>query len=298
MNKVTFIFIVVLFCGKILSQNIKPNTTIPHKKGDIFQYQHSDIGYQPDTIQVSTISDSVDSSGNIYFTQKARNLDPTKSLLFFPDSAEYKIDKNNNIWLDGGLKYKLNGKTGDSWNLIEGYSYAKVRIGGISQMQIFGNLTNVIEYASYFWSSKQDSITMYVDWVTLEYGIIARIGTEEGPGRLDIIGANINGIQYGNLKTVSVRNENILPSEFTLYQNYPNPFNPSTTIKYDLPKTSHVIIKIFDCIGKEITSLINKNQLPGSYTVYFNADGLSSGVYFYQIIANDWVCTNKMLLIK
>jgi N-acetylneuraminic acid mutarotase len=89
-----------------------------------------------------------------------------------------------------------------------------------------------------------------------------------------------------------------LPKEFKLYQNYPNPFNPTTIIKYELPKTSHVVIKIYNSIGAEITTLINQTQLVGSYSVNFNAKGLSSGVYFYQIIANDWISTNKMLLIK
>jgi len=116
-------------------------------------------------------------------------------------------------------------------------------------------------------------------------------------GEDGVNGSTVYIYEYNKLDGIKT-SESIKPSKYKLYSNYPNPFNPSTTIKYDLPKTSHVIIKIFDCIGKEITSLINKNQLPGSYTVYFNADGLSSGVYFYQIIANDWVCTNKMLLIK
>ena len=92
--------------------------------------------------------------------------------------------------------------------------------------------------------------------------------------------------------------KNLLPKDFRLYQNYPNPFNPSTTVRYELPKTSHVIIKIFNSIGEEVTTLIDKSQLAGSYSVNFNAKNLSSGVYFYQIIADNWVSTNKMLLIK
>ena len=309
MNKFTFIFIVVLFCGKILSQNIKPNTTIPHKKGDIFQYQHSDIGYQPDTIQVSTISDSVDSSGNIYFTQKAINTNPTKSVVLLHDSAGYKIDQNNNVWgpglNGGGLIYKLNGKTGESWCLIEGNNYAKAKIGGIFQMQIFGHLTNVIEFDSYFWYSKQDSITMLVDLVTLEYGIIARLGTEEGPGRVDIIGADINGIQYGNLKTVSVRNENTLPNDFTLDQNYPNPFNPSTTIRFRLAKPSEISIIVYDIQGRQVAKLIDKKYYQvGSYNIVWNGSSdqnhkIASGVYFYTLfLNNDKFKTKSMILLK
>ena len=92
--------------------------------------------------------------------------------------------------------------------------------------------------------------------------------------------------------------KNLLPKDFKLYQNYPNPFNPSTTVRYELPKTSHVIIKIYNSIGEEVTTLIDKTQPAGSYSVNFNAKNLSSGVYFYQIIADNWVSTNKMLLVK
>jgi hypothetical protein len=92
--------------------------------------------------------------------------------------------------------------------------------------------------------------------------------------------------------------KNLLPKDFRLYQNYPNPFNPSTTVRYELPKTSHVIIKIYNSIGEEVTTLIDKSQPAGSYSVNFNAKNLSSGIYFYQIVADGWVSTNKMLLIK
>lgn len=85
---------------------------------------------------------------------------------------------------------------------------------------------------------------------------------------------------------------------FKLYQNYPNPFNPITTIKYQLPVTSRVFIKIYNSLGKEITTLVSKTQMPGTHTLSFNAENLSSGVYFYQIITEKWTQTNKMLVLK
>lgn len=302
MNKFTLILIVALFCGKILSQNIKTNATIPHKKGDIFQYQFSDPPYQSDTIQVSTISDSVDNSGNIYFTQKAININPTKSLLFFPDSANYKIDENNNVFGPGlngsGLIYKLNGKTGDSWPLREGSNYAKARISRIFQMEIFGHLTNVTSFVSYYWYSERDSISITADLVTLEYGVIARNAGPEGTGRLDIIGADINGTQYGNLQTVSVKNWNHLPNKFSLEQNYPNPFNPTTLINYQLPKSSHVTLKVYDMLGKEVCKLVDEEKIVGNYKVTFNGTNLSSGVYFYRLTTGYFSQIKKMLLLK
>jgi hypothetical protein len=99
----------------------------------------------------------------------------------------------------------------------------------------------------------------------------------------------INGIREQN---------NNLVKSFRLYQNYPNPFNPSTTIKYDLQTSSHILIKVYNSLGKEIVTLINKTQPSGSHTINFNSKDLPSGVYFYQIISGNWTQTKKMLVIK
>lgn len=89
------------------------------------------------------------------------------------------------------------------------------------------------------------------------------------------------------------------PENYILYQNYPNPFNPSTKIKYELRKSSNVSIIIFDILGKEISSLINKIQTTGKYEKEFDASGLTSGIYFYSlIIDNINVDTKKMILLR
>ena len=90
----------------------------------------------------------------------------------------------------------------------------------------------------------------------------------------------------------------LIPSQYALSQNYPNPFNPSTTIEYQIPELSFVAIKVFDVIGNEITILLNEEKPAGSYEVKFNAEGLSSGIYFYQLRAGDFVKTKKMILIR
>ncbi len=98
-------------------------------------------------------------------------------------------------------------------------------------------------------------------------------------------------------------NEITLPNEFILYQNYPNPFNPSTVIKYQLPKSAYVILKVYDLIGREIKTLISQEQPAGIYSISWDGEDnygnkVASGAYLYQIIANDFVSTKKMLLIK
>ncbi|MCL4538624.1 MAG: T9SS type A sorting domain-containing protein [Bacteroidetes bacterium] len=89
-----------------------------------------------------------------------------------------------------------------------------------------------------------------------------------------------------------------LPSEFHLSQNYPNPFNPSTTISYDIPKRSHVLVSIYDVLGREVRTLVDEKEAPGTYKVLFDASSLPSGVYFYRISAGNFVETKKCLVIK
>jgi len=86
--------------------------------------------------------------------------------------------------------------------------------------------------------------------------------------------------------------KNNLPTEFKLFYNYPNPFNPSTTITYQIPKLSFVSLKVYDILGREVVALVNEEKPIGNYKVNFNASGLSSGIYFYRLVAGSFVETN------
>jgi len=90
----------------------------------------------------------------------------------------------------------------------------------------------------------------------------------------------------------------LLPEGFRLYQNYPNPFNPSTLIGYQISGNNFVSLKIFDIAGKEISTIVNKDQPAGNYEVTFDGGGLSSGIYFYKLSAGDFSETKKMSLVK
>jgi len=89
-----------------------------------------------------------------------------------------------------------------------------------------------------------------------------------------------------------------LPRQFALSQNYPNPFNASTAIGYTLPYTSDVTLDIYDILGRKVETLHKGNQPAGSHSVIWNADGYSSGVYFYKLQAGDYTETKKMVLLK
>lgn len=105
---------------------------------------------------------------------------------------------------------------------------------------------------------------------------------------------NLTKESYENI-TLKV---NGIPAQYYLSQNYPNPFNPTTTINYQLPKDEHVTIKVYDMLGKEITTLVNEFKTSGNYNIKFDGSNLSSGVYLYEIEAGNFSDTKKLVLIK
>ena len=106
--------------------------------------------------------------------------------------------------------------------------------------------------------------------------------------------------EYNNRTLVNINTvSNQTPETFKLYHNYPNPFNPSPNIKFDITKSSNVRLTVYDMLGKEVKTLFAGDLNAGSYEYNFNAEGLTSGVYFYRLFANgETVGVNKMLLIK
>ncbi len=89
-----------------------------------------------------------------------------------------------------------------------------------------------------------------------------------------------------------------LPEKYALQQNYPNPFNPQTTIRYQLPNESMVELSLFNSLGQKIRTLVKKHQNAGYYSIAFQADGLSSGIYFYHLKAGKFAAVGKMILMK
>lgn len=94
------------------------------------------------------------------------------------------------------------------------------------------------------------------------------------------------------------KEDDLMPTEYRLEQNYPNPFNPSTTIKFSIPGQCNVVIKVYDILGGEVTTLVNEELDAGRYEREFSASSLSSGVYIYRMKAGNYISTKKMLLIK
>jgi hypothetical protein len=97
-----------------------------------------------------------------------------------------------------------------------------------------------------------------------------------------------------------VKEKDILPLvySYSLSQNYPNPFNPSTRIQYSVPSTQHVTLKVFDVLGREVSTLVDEVKPAGMYRVTWDVRGYASGMYLYRLVAGTFVETKKLLVLK
>ena len=112
-------------------------------------------------------------------------------------------------------------------------------------------------------------------------------------GDIDVLSAS-----FADDKIAWYENLGPTPTSLALMQNYPNPFNPSTKISYQIQEVSFVTLKVYDVLGNEIETLVNTEKPAGTYEITWNAIDLPSGVYFYRIVAGDFVETKKMILTK
>ncbi len=99
-------------------------------------------------------------------------------------------------------------------------------------------------------------------------------------------------------QATSVNENKNSPLSFSLNQNYPNPFNPSTLIRYSISNRGNVMLKVFNLLGKEVAVLVNEEKNAGNYEINFDASGLSSGVYFYELTSAGTKMTKKMIIMK
>jgi len=109
-------------------------------------------------------------------------------------------------------------------------------------------------------------------------------------------GCIISDTLYGEMTDVPPAQD--IPNKMQLNQNYPNPFNPSTKIRFTISDFGFTTLKVYDVLGNEVTTLVNEEKHPGVYEVEFNANELSSGIYFYQLKAGDFISIKKMILLR
>ena len=192
-----------------------------------------------------------------------------------------------------------------------GTSWTTVSTGGAGVTAIsalkFINGTNTCYYVGQSTSSAilYKSTNSGLNWTTMtspagivnfSYFDFVRVGTTVTGFAINPAG---NVIKLTETVTAISTENSIVPGEFKLNQNYPNPFNPSTTISFSLPKSEFVTLKVYNVLGKEVATLINKKLDAGNYNELFEAPSdLTSGVYFYKLTAGSFSDTRKLTLIK
>jgi hypothetical protein len=153
---------------------------------------------------------------------------------------------------------------------------------------------NLIDYVEYGVSG---------DWPLLRSANGPTLSLKDPQADNALASSWMESVDYGtpgrlNDSYTKTEDESFEINEFSLANNYPNPFNPVTTIRYTVPYYKHIILKVVDVLGREIGVLVNEPKSPGIYEAEFNASGLPSGIYFYQLRAGDYAETKKMTLMK
>ncbi len=223
------------------------------------------------------------------------------------------IDKNGNIifhaFVDGNREYQtaiisIDYYGNENWTTILDFENDTYQnwIDHELVCDAEGKVYFGTSIASYFGCIDSDGTILWtLDMGDLEYDSCPAIGSD---GTL-YIGSHISStFPYHTQNLIAVKDrpnsvsDYIVITEYNLSQNYPNPFNPTTKISYSLSQFGFVTLKIFDLLGKEITTLVSEEKPSGNYEVSFNAANLVSGIYYYQIITGEFVETKKMILLK
>jgi hypothetical protein len=221
----------------------------------------------------------------------------------FDNGLYYRIDSTNmNV-------YKYNGGT----ECMVDSLFARINDSYFSCWNTFMTLLVQDTNSVVAWGTLRRAKRLYYNPFVYTRRLIEGIGifSEEmcsstGRYKSELTGCIINGIQYGNVGITQTSID--IPNSYSLSQNYPNPFNPTTKIKFDIPSNvknqmTNVKIIIYDLLGREVSTLVNEQLKPGTYEVEWPAppgDGsnFSSGIYYYKLIAGDFILTRKMVLVK
>jgi hypothetical protein len=121
---------------------------------------------------------------------------------------------------------------------------------------------------------------------------------DENLGTIVGAGGAILHTTTGGVESVKPLKTYRLPEAFSLSQNYPNPFNPTTNFQFSIASLQLTILKVYDVLGREVATLVNEVKPPGEYTVWWDATGVPSGVYFYRLTAGAFSETRKLILLR
>ncbi len=255
-------------------------------------------------ISIHPVKDSlyyaIDSTGKLYLSEyysssftMADSSSQFSELFFDSDNAHiYSLDRDNNLLVSNNLGRK------DSWTIQNLPSETRFIE---NDRDVSGNILSTDTTHIYVSHDYGATFELFLETEHKITGLYKKPNSETlYVLTTDELLVVENGIAK-SLKTLPVSNESeptSLPNEITLFQNYPNPFNPSTVISFQLPVSSSVKLAVFDMLGRKIATLVDGKSPAGLQEVTFNAQGLSSGMYFYRLEANGSTLTKRLTIIK
>jgi hypothetical protein len=286
----TLTALVFVLATSIFSQASDPLGFWPHHVGDVWQYRDASTNEIVYTKYYDSVWVSEDSS--IFINGRRVGADI--------NSIYEKIDTSFNVFnlltQPNYPRYKLSASIGDSWVArVFGEDTIIVTVTDIYENYVFGILTTIKvftfeiifqEYPYTFWLGD--------DHLAIGFGLV--FSFIEGGSAPYLAGAIIDSTHYGTI--VSVEQEESIPNEFIFFQNYPNPFNPITNLHFKLPKAGKVTITVYDILGRLVEILIDEEKYAGEWTVKWNAENLSSGLYFAKLEFAEQIQVRKLLLTK
>lgn len=203
---------------------------------------------------------------------------------FYEDSSIYLSTNNGNNWIPIGQELV-------DWNFY------------VLSIKIYNSYIFLASDSGIFLSTNRGT-----NWLRKDQGFFdghRYVTCLETDNNYIYVGVNFASVWRRQLsEIIGIQNISTeIPEKFYLFQNYPNPFNPSTNIRYQIANNGFVSLKIYDILGREISTLVNENQKSGIYEIQFSANSitnsqLSSGIYFYKLVSEDFSETKRMALLK
>lgn len=282
------------YSWKLIFENDYDSTHYPYIIEKII-FKDSDVG-----VAVGNVSDPFEPNTILRTIDGGNNWTERRKFSFA--GRDIKIANEDTLWMSGKY-FSYSTDFGETWSnvLLENKSINGDFALIAPKHGRKGWITYDTENGKYLTTYSDDSFSVWDGYVNILDFVPSKIDFLNNA--LWIIGTK--GEILRNFETVTkvLPLSNEITNSFELLQNYPNPFNPNTVIRYNIPKSENyqsvsVRIIVYDLLGKLIETLVNKKHSPGNYEINFDASELSSGIYIYKIIAEDFIDSKKMILLR
>ncbi len=280
-----------------------------HLGGNIEFYRNIGTPTQPSFQRQISFFDSVNVGGQAYAAPAFMDFDGDGDLDLFVGEA------------NGGIKLFVNLGTPQVFQFSHQSVFLNISVGANARPQFAdvdndGDLDLIIGASDgkvHFYRNIGPPNNPTFVFVTDSYGLVdpmrevsPALADIDNDGDMDLFVGNYRGgVEFYRNRLITVANEsqgNYFPASAKLFQNYPNPFNPRTTIRFLIPasvgSSDATSLRVYDMLGREVATLVDRRVAPGTYSAEWNAGNLASGMYFYQLRFGDHIETNKMILMK